>query len=99
MAEEKVKSEDDTNGVKEEVDGDDSREGRVWRVQAHARSSITCMKVDPVNGSGVSRPLPFSYHAQSCHSFFRRHMIVPSGTSTSRPSSPLSCTPCLTRTC
>ncbi|WVR07792.1 hypothetical protein IAU60_004835 [Kwoniella sp. DSM 27419] len=49
---EPVKSEDDTSGVKvAEVDED--YEGRVWRVQAHARNSITCMKVDPVNGSGL----------------------------------------------
>jgi hypothetical protein len=51
-AAEQVKDEDDTSGIKEE-DQDES-EGRVWRVQAHARNSITAMKVDPVNGSGVS---------------------------------------------
>ncbi|OCF40777.1 WD repeat-containing protein [Kwoniella heveanensis CBS 569] len=50
---EKVESEDDTSGVKEEEDGEQDHEGRVWRVQAHARNSITCMKVDPVNGSGL----------------------------------------------
>ena len=35
-------------GVKEE-EGED--EGRIWHVQAHARNSITAMKVDPVDGS------------------------------------------------
>ncbi|WVR00348.1 hypothetical protein IAU59_007491 [Kwoniella sp. CBS 9459] len=50
---ETVKSEDDTSGVKTEEDGEQDQEGRVWRVQAHARNSITCMKVDPVNGSGL----------------------------------------------
>ncbi|WWD19513.1 hypothetical protein CI109_103974 [Kwoniella shandongensis] len=49
-AAEKVKSEDDTNGVPEE---EEETEGRIWRVQAHARNSITCMKVDPINGSGL----------------------------------------------
>jgi hypothetical protein len=54
-SEEKVKDEDDTSGVKlENGDKDENDEGRIWRVQAHARSSITSMKVDPVNGSGVS---------------------------------------------
>ncbi len=53
MPEEKLKSEDDTNGVGGD-ENEDNGEGRVWRVQAHARSSITCMKVDPINGSGVS---------------------------------------------
>ena len=43
-----VKDEDDT------LPGGDVEEGRVWRVQAHARNSISSMKVDPVNGSGVS---------------------------------------------
>ncbi|WWC71881.1 uncharacterized protein I206_105840 [Kwoniella pini CBS 10737] len=47
--EEKVKSEDDTNGIEE----GEQYEGRVWRIQAHARSAITAMKVDPVNGSGL----------------------------------------------
>ena len=51
--EEKAEEEDDTSGVKEE---DEDEEGRVWHVQAHARNSITCMKVDPINGSGVSFP-------------------------------------------
>ncbi|WVW86016.1 hypothetical protein I302_108054 [Kwoniella bestiolae CBS 10118] len=50
--EEIVKSEDDTNGVKEEQE-EETHEGRVWRVQAHARSAITSMKVDPVDGSGL----------------------------------------------
>jgi len=58
MPEEKVKSEDDTNGL---ADEEEDVRGRVWRVQAHARSSITCMKVDPVNGSGVGFPLDDGY--------------------------------------
>jgi WD40 repeat protein len=49
-----VKDEDDTSGVKTEEDGEDVTEGRIWRLQAHARNSITAMKIDPVNGSGVS---------------------------------------------
>ncbi|KAK8853099.1 hypothetical protein IAR55_003800 [Kwoniella newhampshirensis] len=48
-ATESVKTEDDTNGATEE----EEPEGRIWRVQAHARNSITCMKVDPINGSGL----------------------------------------------
>jgi hypothetical protein len=54
---EKVKDEDDTTGIKTEEDGEDVTEGRIWRVQAHARNSITAMKIDPINGSGV-RSLP-----------------------------------------
>ncbi|WWC64442.1 uncharacterized protein I303_107052 [Kwoniella dejecticola CBS 10117] len=46
--EENVKSEDDTNDAQ-----DEEHEGRVWRIQAHARSAITAMKVDPVDGSGL----------------------------------------------
>jgi hypothetical protein len=57
QSEEKVKNEDDTSGIKTEANGEDVEEGRIWHVQAHARSSITSMKVDPVNGSGVSSPL------------------------------------------
>ncbi|WRT70364.1 uncharacterized protein IL334_007362 [Kwoniella shivajii] len=49
--EEKVKSEDDTNGV--QAPEEEGYEGRIWKVQAHARNAITCMKVDPVNGSGL----------------------------------------------
>ncbi|WVO12493.1 hypothetical protein L204_100093 [Cryptococcus depauperatus] len=41
--------EDDTNGVQQ----DEDQEGIIWRVQAHAKNSISCMKVDPVNGSGL----------------------------------------------
>jgi hypothetical protein len=37
-----------------EADEDDDTSGRVWRVQAHAKNSISCMKVDPVAGSSVS---------------------------------------------
>lgn len=37
-------------------DDEDDTSGRVWRVQAHAKNSITCMKVDPVAGSSVSLP-------------------------------------------
>jgi WD40 repeat protein len=55
-ATEKVKDEDDTSGVKTE-DDEEQTEGRIWRLQAHARNSITAMKVDPVNGSGVSASL------------------------------------------
>lgn len=54
-SEEKVKDEDDTSGVKvENANQEEYDEGRIWRVQAHARSSVTAMKIDPVNGSGVS---------------------------------------------
>lgn len=52
---EKPENEDDTSGLKAEEGEDEYQEGRVWRVQAHAKNSISCMKVDPVNGSGVSR--------------------------------------------
>lgn len=45
-----MKSEEATDAVAEEGES----EGRVWRIQAHARNSISCMKVDPINGSGVS---------------------------------------------
>ncbi|ADV24174.1 Conserved hypothetical protein [Cryptococcus gattii WM276] len=50
---EKPENEDDTSGLKAEEDEDEYQEGRVWRVQAHAKNSISCMKVDPVNGSGL----------------------------------------------
>lgn len=53
---EKVKDEDDTTGIKTEKDDEEFNEGRVWRLQAHARNSITAIKVDPTNGSGVSPP-------------------------------------------
>ncbi|KAL1412140.1 hypothetical protein Q8F55_003143 [Vanrija albida] len=32
---------------------EDDGTGRIWRVQAHARNSITAMKVDPINGSSL----------------------------------------------
>ncbi|WVQ67137.1 uncharacterized protein L199_005332 [Kwoniella botswanensis] len=48
-----VNSDDDTTGVKQEQQEDESYEGRVWRIQAHARSAITAMKVNPVNGTGL----------------------------------------------
>jgi hypothetical protein len=50
QSEEKIKDEDDTNGVVDEA----VEEGRIWHVQAHARSAVTSMKIDPINGSGVS---------------------------------------------
>ena len=50
-AEEPVKNEDETSPVEDEAE-----EGRIWHVQAHARNSISCMKVDPVNGSSVCTP-------------------------------------------
>lgn len=53
---EKPENEDDTSGLKAEENENEYQEGRVWRVQAHAKNSISCIKVDPVNGSGVSRP-------------------------------------------
>ncbi|WOO80271.1 DNA damage-binding protein CMR1 [Vanrija pseudolonga] len=34
-------------------ESEDDGTGRIWRVQAHARNSITAMKVDPVNGSSL----------------------------------------------
>ncbi|ODN81496.1 hypothetical protein L202_01918 [Cryptococcus amylolentus CBS 6039] len=46
----KAENDDDTNGVKDE---EESQEGRVWRIQAHAKNSISCMKVDPISGSGL----------------------------------------------
>ncbi|CAK9780454.1 unnamed protein product [Cutaneotrichosporon oleaginosum] len=36
-----------------EGDEDDDTTGRVWRIQAHAKNSISCMKVDPVAGSSL----------------------------------------------
>lgn len=51
---EKPENEDDTSGGMNAKEEDEYQEGRVWRVQAHAKNSISCMKVDPVNGSGVS---------------------------------------------
>ena len=47
VGEEHGAEEDGGSGRREE-------QGRIWHVQAHARNSVTCMKVDPVNGSGVS---------------------------------------------
>ncbi|KAL7418571.1 hypothetical protein Q5752_007029 [Cryptotrichosporon argae] len=41
------KEDEDGTGQGEEDDG----EGRIWRVQAHARNSITCMRVDPADGA------------------------------------------------
>lgn len=37
-----------------EEDTEEDTGGRVWRIQAHAKNSISCMKVDPIAGSGVS---------------------------------------------
>lgn len=54
--EEEVKEEDDTSPAEDTIE-----EGRIWRVQAHARNAITSMKVDPVNGSGVSFDLLMTY--------------------------------------
>lgn len=43
---------------KDADEDDEDTSGRVWRVQAHAKNSISCMKVDPVNGASVStKPL------------------------------------------
>lgn len=50
---EKPENEDDTSGLLRAEGEDEYQEGRVWRVQAHAKNSISCMKVDPVNGSGL----------------------------------------------
>ncbi|OXH27256.1 WD repeat-containing protein [Cryptococcus neoformans] len=50
---EKPENEDDTSGGMNAKEEDEYQEGRVWRVQAHAKNSISCMKVDPVNGSGL----------------------------------------------
>ena len=76
---ESVKSEDDT-----ELNGHADDEGRVWRVQAHARSAITAMKVDPVDGSGVSgRPgieLTLQVYTSS-YDCSLRHLDFRSGTS------------------
>ncbi|BEI90683.1 uncharacterized protein CcaverHIS019_0307530 [Cutaneotrichosporon cavernicola] len=36
-----------------EADEGEDTEGRVWRVQAHAKNSISCMKVDPIAGSSL----------------------------------------------
>jgi WD40 repeat protein len=43
--------------IEENGAAQDQSEGRLWRVQAHAKSSISAMKVDPINGSGVSLAL------------------------------------------
>ena len=50
-----VKAEPQANGIKQEhKEEEEEEEGRIWHVQAHARNAITAMKVDPVDGSGVS---------------------------------------------
>ena len=54
-SQQEVKAEPQSNGIKEEVKEEEEEEGRIWHVQAHARNAITAMKVDPVDGSGVSR--------------------------------------------
>ncbi|RXK39424.1 WD-repeat protein [Tremella mesenterica] len=46
--EETPENDDNTSEAKEE-----ESEGRIWHVQAHARNSIPCMKIDPVDGSGL----------------------------------------------
>lgn len=38
----------------EVTEEDEDADGRIWRLQAHAKNSISCMKVDPVNGQSVS---------------------------------------------
>ncbi|KAK4684658.1 hypothetical protein P7C73_g5516, partial [Tremellales sp. Uapishka_1] len=46
------------SGGEEDESGDEDEDegvGRIWRVQAHARSAITSLKVEPINGAGVSR--------------------------------------------
>ena len=81
---EKVKDEDDTTGVKTVENGEDVTEGRIWRLQAHARNSITAMKIDPVNGSGVSLPSA-SQIRRLIISSSPLHTIVHSVTSTFLP--------------
>lgn len=47
---ESVKAEEDDTAAKDE----EEPEGRIWRVQAHARSAVTAIKIDPVDGSKVN---------------------------------------------
>lgn len=79
---EKPENEDDTSGLLRAEGGDEYQEGRVWRVQAHAKNSISCMKVDPVNGSGVSHQPTFwgqlTFKGEYISSFSLLHMTVPS---------------------
>lgn len=44
------KDDDDTSGVK----AGEASEEDLFRIQAHARNSITAMKIDPIEGNGVS---------------------------------------------
>lgn len=54
-AEDEVKHEVKQGAGEGEEDEEEEEDGRVWRMQAHAKNSISCMKVDPVNGQSVSR--------------------------------------------
>lgn len=74
-----VKAEDEVKTeVKEEAKAEDGEEeeeedGRVWRLQAHAKNSISCMKVDPVNGQSVSCPMFFETDSPADHLVIRLH--------------------------
>lgn len=39
---------------KEGGEEEEEEDGPIWRMQAHAKNSISCMKVDPANGQNVS---------------------------------------------
>lgn len=103
---EKPENEDDTSGGMNAKEEDEYQEGRVWRVQAHAKNSISCMKVDPVNGSGVSfffsphNPRGQSHHlTRDVYSFSLLRMTVPSDILTFRPSNLPNCFHSRTKTC
>lgn len=58
-ADAKVETKPDVKKEEGEEAQEEDEDGRVWRMQAHAKNSISCMKVDPVNGQSVSFLRPF----------------------------------------
>lgn len=73
-------------------DGEDS--DRIWRIQAHARNSISAMKLDPVAGKSVSLTLVWLIRSLS-----HQLMTAPLGAWISSRSNRQSCLRSMMRIC
>lgn len=95
----KEEAEEKKPDVKKEEgeEAEEEEDGRVWRMQAHAKNSISCMKVDPANGQSVSYLLAHSI--TDTFSSSRHHTTAPCGGSTSAPACPRKSSRSTTRTC
>lgn len=89
---------DEKPDVKKEEgeEAEEEEDGRVWRMQAHAKNSISCMKVDPANGQSVSF---LRSSLTDRHSSSHRHTTALCGGSISAPACPRKSSRSTTRTC